>query len=311
MTKTTIGVDISKDCLDAYRLPHQSAKQFDNTKTGIRAFRKWAGEDVDRIVFEPTGPYHRTFEGACAKAGFALLKVNPKNARRFAEGIGVLAKTDRVDAAVLARMGQIEELPSRPVADEKLNQFKELIGARRALVKERTRIKNRSKNLTVRLVKNQHQRRLDQIKRDMAAIDEAMRAMAKDDPASSRKFEILVSIPGLGEQTAFAFLIDMPELGTMSAKQAAALAGLAPITRQSGQWRGRAMIAGGRKMLRDALYMPALVATRFNEDLKRKYDDLIDRGKPAKLAITAIMRKIVILANALIRDDRVWTPQNP
>ena len=309
MTKTIIGVDISKDRFDAYRLPDRSAKPFDNTKTGIRAFLKWAGGDVDRVVFEPTGPYHRAFEGACAKAGLTLLKVNPKNARRFAEGIGVLAKTDRVDAAVLARMGQLDDLQSRPVADEKLNRLKELIAARRALVKERTRIKNRSKNLTVRLIKTQHQRRLDQIKRDMAKIDDAMRAIIKDNPVFNRRFEILVSIPGLAEQTAFAFLIDMPELGTMSGKEAAALAGLAPITRQSGQRRGRAMIGGGRKMVRDALYMPALVATRFNDDLKRKYDDLIATGKPAKLAITAIMRKIVVLANALIRDDRVWQPK--
>lgn len=306
MTKTIIGVDISKDCFDAYRLPDRSTKQFGNTKTGVRAFRKWAGENVDRIIFEPTGPYHRAFEGACAKAGLTLIKVNPKNARRFAEAIGVLAKTDRVDAAVLARMGQLEELQSRPAGDEKLNTLKELIGARRALVRERTRIKNRSKNLTVRLIKAQHRRRLEQIKRDMAKIDDAMRAIIKDNPVLSRRFEILVSIPGLAEQTAFAFLIDMPELGIMSGKEAAALAGLAPMTRQSGQWRGRAMIAGGRKMLRDALYMPALVATRFNEDLKRKYDALIEAGKPAKVAITAIMRKIVVLANALIRDDRVW-----
>lgn len=255
------------------------------------------------------GPYHRLFESACARAGLALCKVNPKNARRFAEAIGVLAKTDRIDAAVLARMGRLGELPSRPVADASLYALRELIGARRALVKERTRIKNREKNLTLPLLKGQHQRRLDRIAKEIAAIDAAIRAAIDEDPGMARRFEILTSIPGVAEQTAFAFLIDMPELGTINGKQAAALAGLAPKTRQSGQWRGCAAIGGGRKNLRDAIYMPALVATRFNNDLKQKYDQLVNAGKPAKLAITAIMRKLVVLANALIRNDRIWSPK--
>lgn len=308
MTEVIIGVDVSKDSLDAHRLPDQADRRFDNTKAGVRAFLVWAGA-AGRIVFEPTGPYHRLFESACAKAGLALCKVNPKNARRFAEAIGVLAKTDRVDAAMLARMGRLDDLPSRPVADDALYALRELMGARRALIKERTRIKNREKNLTLPLLKNQHRTRLDRIKKDLAAIDAAIRAAIAENPVIARRFEILVSIPGVAEQTAFAFLIDMPELGTIEGKQAAALAGLAPKTRQSGQWRGRAAIGGGRKNLRDAIFMPALVATRFNDDLKLKYDHLIATGKPAKLALTAIMRKLVVLANALIRDDRTWSPK--
>lgn len=306
MTETIIGVDISKDRLDAHRLPDQAARQFKNTKAGVLAFMKWAGFGVERIVYEPTGPYHRMFESVCAKAGLTLLKVNPKNARRFAEAIGVLAKTDRADAAVLARMGQLSEAPSRPVADEKLYGLRELMGARRALGKERTRVKNREKNLTIPLLKAQHRLRLARIAKELKAIDEAIEMEIQTDPVLARRFEIFVSIPGVAAQTAFALLIDMPELGTMDAKQAAALAGLAPRTRQSGQWRGRASIGGGRKNLRDALYMPALVAARFNEDLRQKYEAFIGAGKPAKIAITAIMRKLVILANALIRDDRKW-----
>jgi len=311
MSDITIGVDISKDVFDAHRLPDQAARQFKNTRAGARAFLNWAGSDIERIVYEPTGPYHRTFEGACAKAGARLCKVNPKNARRFAEATGTLAKTDRVDALMLARMGQVLALETGPVADEELCTLRELHAARRALVKERTRIKNRAKNLTAPLLKKQHQRRFDQIKRDLTAIDEAIMALIEADRVMVRRFEILVSIPGISVQTAFAFLIDMPELGSMDTKQAAALAGLAPLTRQSGQWRGRAMIGGGRKNLRDALYMPALVAARFNQDLKQKYQQLIKAGKPAKVAITAIMRKLVILANALVKNDRVWQEKCP
>lgn len=309
MSEIIIGVDISKDHFDAHRLPDRAARQFNNTKAGVRAFLAWAGADVGRVVFEPTGPCHRLFESACAKAGLALCKVNPKNARRFAEAIGVLAKTDRVDAAILARMGRLDELPSTPVADDGLYALRELMGARRALIRERTRIKNREKNLTLPLLKEQHRSRLDRIAKEIAAIDADIRTAIAQDKILARRFEILTSIPGVAEQTAFVFLIDMPELGTMEGKQAAALSGLAPRTRQSGQWRGRAAIGGGRKTLRDAIYMPALVATRFNDDFKEKYDQLIKAGKPAKLAITVVMRKLVILANALIRDNRKWSPK--
>ena len=139
-------------------------------------------------------------------------------------------------------------------------------------------------------------------------VEAAMETLIKKDEALAERFAILLSIPGIAKLSAFAILIDMPELGAIEAKQAAALAGLAPITRQSGNWKGRARIRGGRANLRQALYMPALVATRFNEDLKAKYQELIKVGKPAKVAITAVMRKLLLLANALLRDRRKWTP---
>ena len=125
----------------------------------------------------------------------------------------------------------------------------------------------------------------------------------------ARAFDILCSIPGLGRVTAVAILVECPEIGTMSRKQIASLAGLAPMTRQSGQWRGKAFIQGGRKFLRDALYMPALVAARYNPDLRQKYQAMISDGKPAKVALTALMRKLIELANALVRQDREWTPK--
>lgn len=149
--------------------------------------------------------------------------------------------------------------------------------------------------------------------RDLLCSARGLRLASKvaQDEALSRKLAILVSIPGIGETTALSMLIEMPELGTLDGKQAASLAGLAPISRQSGKWQGRERIQGGRPILRRAIYMPALVATRFNADLQAKYEQLIRAGKPAKVALTAVMRKLVVMANALLRDGREWSETPP
>jgi transposase len=306
MTKDTIGVDISKDHLDAHRMSDGSSRRFVNGSAGHKAFIAWLDAPGTRIVYEPTGPYHRALERRLAAEGFALVKVNPRQARHFAEATGRLAKTDRLDAAMLARMGALLDLEARPVHSPILNDLKELHMAREALVKSRTAIKNRAKNLTLPILKRHNAEQLRQIERQIAAIENEIKALINADPDLARRFNILVSIPGVSAITAFALIIDMPELGTVGNGQAASLAGLAPIARQSGNWTGRAFIRGGRASVRRALYMPALVAMRFNPDLKAKYDHLIAAGKPAKKAITAIMRKLVVLANALLRDGRKW-----
>lgn len=311
MTNDTIGVDISKDHLDAYQMSDGASRRFANDSAGHAAFIGWLGRSGARIVYEPTGPYHRAFERRLAAAGFALVKVNPRQARRFAEATGRLAKTDRLDAAMLARMGALLALEARPVRSPILNDLKDLHMAREALVKNRTAAKNRAKTLTLAILKRHNAEQLRQIERQMAAIETEIMALIKADPDLARRFAILVSIPGVSAITAFALLIDMPELGTLGHGQAASLAGLAPVARQSGQWTGRAFIRGGRANVRQALYMPALVAMRFNPDLKAKYDQLKAAGKPAKKAITAIMRKLIVLANALLRDGRKWTPSLP
>ena len=269
MTKDTIGVDISKDHLDAHRMSDGKSRRFANDHAGHRTFLKWLdGETGTRIVYEPTGAYHRAFERTLAAAGLALVKVNPRQARRFAEATGRLAKTDRLDAAMLARMGALLELEARPVRNPALNDLKDLLIAREALVKNRTAAKNRAKNLTLPILKRQNGEQLRQIERQMAAIESEIMALIKVDPQLARRFDILVSIPGVSAITAFALIIDMPELGSIGNGQAASLAGLAPVARQSGHWTGRAFIRGGRSNVRQALYMPALVAMRFNPDLK-------------------------------------------
>jgi transposase len=312
MTNDTIGVDISKDHLDAHRMGDGASRRFTNDRAGHQAFLKWRdGETGSRIVYEPTGPYHRAFERRLAAAGLPLVKVNPRQARRFAEATGRLAKTDRLDAAMLARMGALLNLEARPVRSQILSDLKDLHMAREALVKNRTAAKNRAKNLFLPILKRHNAEQLRQIERQIAAIEAEIMALIKADPDLARRFDILVSVPGVSAITAFALVIDMPELGTLENGQAASLAGLAPVARQSGNWTGRAFIRGGRANVRHALYMPALVAMRFNPDLKAKYDRLKTAGKAPKVAITAIMRKLIVLANALLRDGRKWTQSLP
>jgi transposase len=209
---------------------------------------------------------------------------------------------------MLALMGAAFELELDRLAHKHQHELKELQVKRTALVKDRTRLMNRFKTQSLTLTRRQTRARLAQVERQLAAIGAEIEARLRQDRAC--QFDILHSIPGIGSATAAAILIECPEIGTLGRKQIASLAGLAPMKRQSGRWEGKAFIQGGRKFLRDALYMPALVAIRFNPDMKAKYNAMKAAGKPAKVAITAVMRKILELANALIRDNRKWSPKN-
>lgn len=306
MTDVTIGIDISKDHLDAHRLPGDERRRFDNTAAGHKALVKWISAIPARVVYEPTGPYHRKMEVQLAAAAMPIVKVNPRQARRFAEATGQLAKTDRLDAAMLARMGALLGLEPRPVRTAILHDLKDLHLAREALVKNRTAAKNRAKAISLALLKRQNEAQLKQIDQQLEAIDEAIARLIAKDPALSQRFAILVSIPGIAAVTAAMLVTEMPELGLLDPKQAAALAGLAPIARQSGKWNGKAFVQGGRRQVRQALYMPALVAMRFNPDLKAKYNQLVLAGKAPKQAITTVMRKLIVLANALLKKGALW-----
>jgi transposase len=246
-------------------------------------------------------------EKALAQAALPGVKINPSQARRFAEATGRRAKTDAVDAAMLARFGATLQPDIPPARDADLDSLAELLAARRALVKDRTAALNRGKNLTLPLLKRQNQQRIKQIEAQIKDIDREHTALVAKQKSLKARFDILLSIPGLGAVSAITMLIDMPELGSLEARQTASLAGLAPITRQSGTWRGKSFIQGGRAERRHALSMPALVAIRFNPPLKAKYQALRKAGKPAKVAIVAVMRKLVITANALLRDNRPWS----
>jgi len=204
-------------------------------------------------------------------------------------------------------MGALLTPPVWPINSKTIDEMKELHIARLALMKDGTAAKNREHACRAPLLKRQAMQRLTQIDRQIAAIDAALKACLESDPDLVARFKIIVSIPGIGARTAITMLIEMPELGQLDNRQVASLAGVAPQARDSGQNRGKRHIRGGRAILRQALYMPALVAARYNADLKAKYQAMIAAGKPAKVAITAVMRKLIILANAFLRANRPWS----
>jgi transposase len=274
----TIGIDISKAKLDCHVHPAAVERQFANTAKGQNALIAWLRQwQVERVAYEATATYHRALEAALAD--WPCVKLNPERARRFAQATGTLAKTDRIDAMLLARMAATLQPPIRPARSAEQTNLAELINARDGLVRDRTALKNREKNITIALLKRQCRQRLEQIERHIAALD---------------------------AEIANQLIATMPELGSIENKQAASLAGLAPVARQSGQWKGKSFIRDGRANVRQALYMPALVAARFNPDLQAKYQQLVSAGKPAKIAITAVMRKLIVTANALLKADRCW-----
>jgi transposase len=311
MDGTIIGIDISKDKLDGHRLTDGAERQFANTAKGYRQLVKWLGSPADqKLVYEATGAYHRRFERAMAAAGFALFKINPKWSRRFAETCGELAKTDRIDAALLAQLGAAKPLRATVLPSQELENMHQLLLARDALMKDRTAVLNRRGQHALAFLQRLTRQRLAAIDQDIAAIDDELERLCRAESELAERLDLLISIPGISTTTAILLIVEMPELGALEPAQAASLAGLAPFTRESGKWRGKSFIRGGRARVRRALYMPAVVATQYNPGLGAKYRALKAAGKPSKVALTAIMRKLVLLANALLRDGRKWT-ENP
>lgn len=310
MTETlsqAAGIDICKQFLDVAFSSTNQTKRFDNTPQGSAAALTFVrAHGADRICFEATGAYHRDLEYALAQSGISFVKANPRRVRRFADVISVGAKTDKVDARVLAKFVSLIAPKQSQIKSEALLDLAELLGAKDALLRDRSAILNRSKIQRLPLLKRQNAARLKQIESQLAAIEMQAKDLVIADELLRRRFEILLSIPGIGETTALVLLAEMPELGTLDQRQVASLAGVAPLARDSGKWVGQRFIQGGRAKVRRALYMPMLVAIRFNPALKEKYANLIAAGKPPKVAIVAVMRKALILANALIRDDRQW-----
>ena len=248
----TIGIDISKDTFDIHRLSDRRHERFGNDKAGLKALLRWIGKASVRVIYEATGRYHRNLEAVLGAAGHDLVKVNPTRARRFAQAISQGAKTDRVDAAMLARMGAVLELDAKPARSESMHEIRELHIARVALNKDRTACRNRLEGARNKVVLAQLRARLRQVDSQIEQINGELARLIAEDPGLARREVILRSIPGIGAVTAVAMIVEMPELGTMEAKEAASLAGLAPITRESGKWKGRSKIGGGRRGVRNA-----------------------------------------------------------
>jgi len=308
MNDHTIGVDISKAHLDAFRSRDGSERRFTNDAEGHGRLLLWIGDGGDRVVFEATGAYHRDFEDALGRAGVCFSKVNPGRARDFAKGSGLLAKTDRLDARMLAAMGRAVPLRRAEAPTMESRELGELRVARAGLVRDRVAALNRGEWQRGGLLRRQRDERLSEIEKHIKELDARIEELVEADEALAERRGILMSIPGIGRTTAVALLVEMPELGALRGREAASLAGLAPVARESGTWRGRRFVQGGRAAVRRALYMAAVACLRWNPDLERVWRRLREAGKPSKVALVAVMRKLLVLANALLASGRHWTP---
>jgi transposase len=310
MPEVYVGIDVCKDRLDVHLHPTNHRFAVANDAGGWRCLkRKLAAHRVVRVVMEATSKYHRAAHRSLSTSGYAVAITNPLRSRLFAETIGQLAKTDGVDAAVLARFAE-QIAPSTTVpAAESLEELRELTHARSAGVKDHTSLRNRLSEATSETVKDEVSRMLESVAASNRRLDEAIAAHIANDPMLARRSALLRSIPGIGPAVANTLIADMSEIGTMTPKQVAALAGLAPYPRESGAKAGQRRIRAGRGPTRHALYMAALVASRFNPCLRTFYKRLVEQGKAKKVALVAVARKLVILANTIISEDRPWQPR--
>lgn len=307
-----IGIDVCKSRLDVHIEP--SGERFDvaNTTQGIRQLVNGLIKlRPELVVFEATGKYHRRLHTALEQAGVASAVINPRRLRSFAEAAGQLAKSDTVDAHMLALYARVMR-PERSLPNSQLiEELKELVAARRTAVDSRTQLSNQIGETSTRQLLHLLNKRLDQINREISMITKWILQLIKANRDLNERYKIILSIPGMGKVNAITCLAEMPELGQCNDKKVAALAGLAPFVRRSGKWAGKSSIKGGRASVRNSLYMAALTAIRYNPAMSNFYNRLIDAGKPFKIAITAVMRKLIILANTLINQNRSWLPVAP
>jgi transposase len=302
-----VGIDVCKDHLDVYLHPLAQRGRVTNDRDGIRHLRRrLAGHDVALIVMEATGKYHRLAHRSLSQSGLAVAVVNPLRSRLFAEANGTLAKTDRVDAKMLAILGQALGPQARPPAPEAIEVLQELVHACNAATAERTALANRLAASQAAFLRKELRGRLKSLEGHIERLETEIAARIAADPALARRYEILLSIPGVGPGVAANLLADLAELGSLNRHAIASLAGVAPFADDSGDAVGQRHIMGGRASPRRALYWAALSASRHNPDLRAFYKRLRDSGKKPKLALTAVMRKLVILANTLLKENRLW-----
>jgi transposase len=307
-----VGIDVCKAWLDVHILPGNDVFRVPNTKKGHQQIQAaLIGRGVRIIVIEATGKLHRPVHRFLHAAGLPVAVVNPLRARLFAEALGALAKTDTVDARMLALFGQMARLSVTPPLPEALENLREIVRCREAAVAAKVALQNQLGTATIEVVRAQIRQQIKSAERAITMLGAAAEAAVEADAGLARRFEILESIPGVGAVTATALIANMPELGTLDAKQAGMLAGLAPVASESGAKKASRHIRGGRPNVRTGVYMAALSAARYNPHLAAFHDRLIDAGKLPKVALTAVMRKLVVLANALLKGDRCWSIQPP
>lgn len=296
-----VGIDTSKDWLDVAVLESGECWRVSNDAEGWAELAKALKGRKAVVGIEASGGYERGVIRALVKAKVDIRSINPLRLRRFAQAAGVKAKNDRIDAMMIARF--VSVLPSRAVrVDPVRDRLGELVGARSQLQKDLTRIQNQAGQLREALVIRLRERQIARLKAEIVLLDKTIAALVASTEAFARKATLMRSLCGVGPVFSHTLLAFMPELGELSSRQAASLIGVAPFDRDSGKHQGQRTIWGGRQSIRDVAYMAAVSASRHNPTLKAFHDKLVTAGKPAKVALTAVMRKLIITLNAMLRD---------
>lgn len=308
--QTFIGIDVSKGRLDVAAVPSQEQWSAPNDEDGIRALaRKLREISPTLVVIEATGGYETALAGALVSEGVAVALINPRQARHFAKATGRLAKTDALDAMILAQFAQVVRPEARPLPDEAARALTDLVTRRRQIVDMLVAETNRLA-LARGAVKADIETHARWLRRRLDDITRQLQEAIQKSPLWRQKDDLLQSVPGVGPGVSAAMLAQLPELGRLSAKKIAALTGVAPLNRDSGSFRGKRAVWGGRSAVRAVLYMAALVASRYNPVIKEFYQRLRRVGKAPKVALTACMRKLLVILNAILRDGAPWRIPN-
>ena len=305
-TERIVGIDISKALLDVAVLPDEQTWSVENDEQGIRTLVK----DLKRlrprlVILEATGGLEMAAVSALATAGLPVVIVNPRHVRDFAKSKGILAKTDKIDALVLTLFGEAVKPEVRPLKDEQLQQFDALVSRRRQLLDMLTAEKNRL-ILARKSVRKNIKAHISWLEKCLSKIDSDLNKLIKDSPIWREKDAVLQSAPGVGPVLSSSMIAKLPELGTLNRKKIAALVGVAPFNRDSGKWRGKRAIWGGRADVRAVLYMATLAAIRCNPTISAFYSRLVGAGKEHKVAMTACMRKLLTMLNAMVKNGKLW-----
>ena len=301
-----VGVDTSKDWFDVEVLETGEQLQVSNDRAGWAQLVRWLKRrSIAAIGIEASGGYERGVVKALLKADLPVRRINPYKLRRFAEACGIKAKNDRIDAGLIARF--VAVLPSRPVRlDPAVERLAELVGTRHQLVEELTRIGNQAQHVTDAEIKRLRRRQIRQLEAEILRLDKRIAEAVAADQETAQKDRLLQSVKGVGPVLSHTLLAFMPELGSLTRHEAASLMGVAPFDHDSGKMKGQRAIWGGRQTVRDAAYMAALVAGQHNPVLRIFRDRLTASGKKPKVVLVALMRKLITILNAILRDQRPW-----
>jgi len=302
-----LAIDVSKAWLDLATAVDGNVERVPHDKTGIHTvIERATALDVQRITVEASGGWQTKLVAALLHAGLPVIVVNPRQVREYARATGRLAKTDRIDARVLVAFTVAVQPPLRKLKDDQAEALSALLARREQLVTMRTAEKNRLTLGATGLVRKNLKAHIEWLDRHLRTTDRELKQLIESSPAWQARQDLLTSAPGIGDTTARVLIGQLPELGRLNHKQIAALAGLAPFNRDSGTLRGQRMIWGGRHTVRTALYMATVSAIRANPPIRSFYQRLKAKGKPSKVAITACMRKLLVMLNAMLRDQQPW-----